>query len=113
MIYRGSFAEGIDADHPSWTAWIAAQRDRTRALYVQRATARLQDPSLGRSAERFEAQRLLDVDPSNETAVRSQMLGNAMSGEPEASSKPTTISGRASTDPGPSLRAARPSCSSA
>ncbi len=82
VIYRGSFAEGIDADHPAWTAWIAAQRDRTRALYVQRATARLQDPSLGRSAERFEAQRLLDVDPSNETAVRSVMLGNAMSGEP-------------------------------
>ena len=84
VIYRGSFAEGIDADHPSWTAWIAAQRHRTRALYVQRATTRLQDSSLGRSAERFEAQRLLEVDPSNETAVRSLMLGNAMSGHSHA-----------------------------
>ena len=79
-IYRGIFADGIEADHPSWTAWIAAQRDRMRALYVERATARLQDPSLGRSAEVFEAHRLLEVDPSNETAVRSQMLGAAMSG---------------------------------
>ena len=82
-IYRGIFADGIDADHPSWTAWIAAQRDRTRTLYIQRATARLQDPSLGRSAEVFEAQRLLELDPSNETAVRSKMLGNAMSGNVE------------------------------
>lgn len=82
-IYRGLFADGIDADHPSWTAWVAAQRHRTRTLYVQRATARLQDPSLGRSAELFEAQRLLEVDPSNETAVRSTMLGNAMSGNAE------------------------------
>ena len=79
-IYRGLFADGIEADHPSWTTWIAAQRDRMRNLYIERATARLQDPSLGRSAEVFEAQRLLEVDPSNETAVRSQMLGNAMSG---------------------------------
>ena len=112
-IYRGIFADGIDADHPAWTAWIAAQRDRTRKLYVQRATARLQDPSLGRSAELFEAQRLLEIDPSNETAVRSTMLGNAMSAMPKASSGPTTICGRASTDSGPSLKTARRSCSSA
>ena len=79
-LYRGTFADGIEADHPSWTVWIAAQRDRMRTLYVERATARLQDPSIGRAAEVFEAQRLLEVDPSNETAVRSQMLGNAMSG---------------------------------
>ena len=79
-IYRGSFAEGIEAGHPSWTAWIAAQRDLMRTLYVERATARLQDPSIGRATEVFEAQRLIEVDPSNETAVRSQMLGNAMSG---------------------------------
>ena len=83
-IYRGIFADGIDADHPSWAAWIAGQRDRTRTLYIQRATARLQDPALGRSAEVFEVQRLLEVDPSNETAVRSKMLGNAMSGNAEA-----------------------------
>ena len=82
-LYRGVFADGIDADHPSWAAWIAAQRDRTRTLYIQRATARLQDPALGRSAEVFEAQRLLEVDPSNETAVRSKMLGSAMSGNTE------------------------------
>ncbi len=80
QIYRGPFAEGIEADHVSWIAWIAAQRDRMRTLYVERATARLQDPLLDRSAEVFEAQRLLEVDPSNEIAVRSQMLGNAMSG---------------------------------
>ena len=79
-IYRGTFADGVEADHPSWTAWIAAQRDRMRALYVERATARLQDPSIGRSNEDYEAQRLLEVAPSNETAVRSRMLGNAMSG---------------------------------
>ncbi len=79
-IYRGSFADGIEAEHPTWTVWIAAQRDRMRTLYVERATARLQDPSLGRSAAVFEAQRLLEVDSSNEIAVRSQMLGNAMSG---------------------------------
>ena len=79
-LYRGTFADGIEADHPSWNVWIAAQRDRMRTLYVERATARLQDPSIGRAAEVFEAQRLLEVDPSNETAVRSQMLGNAMSG---------------------------------
>ena len=79
-IYRGTYADEVDADHASWNAWITAQRERMRALYVERATARLQDPSIGRSVENFEAQRLLEVDPSNETAVRSQMLGYAMSG---------------------------------
>ena len=79
-IYRGTFADEVDADHPSWTAWVTAQRERMRALYVARATARLQDPSIGRSDEELEARRLLEVDPRNETAVRSQMLGHAMSG---------------------------------
>ncbi len=83
-VYREPFAEGLDADHDAWTTWIAAQRQRLRGVYIERATAGLLDPAVGRSTRRQEAVHLLDVDPTNEAAVRALMSNDAMSGDTDA-----------------------------
>ena len=80
-LRRGELLAGFDDDaSEAWTAWLRFERDRLRVLWRDAALAGLEGATDAAAALDLSA-RLLDADPLDETAARTQIAWLARSGQ--------------------------------
>lgn len=81
-LYRGDLLEGMNLGEPVFDEWLAAERQRLRALCLQAREALLdQELRLPNHSGAIEAaQRLLAADPAHESAHRALMRSYAAQG---------------------------------
>jgi len=80
-LWNGELAEGFDDDaNPSWSSWLAFERDRLHAAWRNAALEVVQGEVEAADALTIAA-RLLDADPLDEAALRAQMTWLARTGQ--------------------------------
>ena len=88
-LYKGDFLAGFGLREESFEEWLTAERARLHELAVQALTRLLQQQAAGGAPERaiILAQRLLSLDPLQESAHRTLMRLYAGQGRSEAALK--------------------------
>jgi DNA-binding SARP family transcriptional activator/tetratricopeptide (TPR) repeat protein len=82
-LYGGDFLQGTEVEGEDCRGRIETQRARLRAMFVEEACAQLEAPAaLEPEAARSAAERVLEVDPYNERALRALVLALGRANRP-------------------------------